>query len=150
MSFSIHSFLMGLATFSTTYTIVRFVSYLSGLPHIGMIILIFIASLIAYFSRESIGKAIAAIYLAATVLISYLVHIYFEYGVRANQFPWPYEWKVQDELNGNEILNVILFQKSEASFVILVIASIVAIYFYLKLSKVGHARESQSSIVINS
>lgn len=150
MSLSIHSFLMGFATFSTTYTIVRFISYLAGLPHIGMIILIFVASLLAFYSRDAVGRLIATIYLTATVVISYLVHLYFEYGVKLYQFPWPYERNVKNNVDSSELLNMILFQKSEASFVILVIASVVAIYFYLKLSKVGLARNSQSSVVIGS
>ena len=115
-----------------------------------MIILIFVASLVAFYSREAVGKVISVIYLFATVVISYLVHLYFELGVIAKQLPWPYELNADIATNSDEVLNTILFQKSEASFVLLVVASIVAIYFYLKLSKLDSANKLQNSIIIRS
>ena len=135
MSGSIHKFLMALGAFSTTYTISKIIVAVSSMPHIGTIILIFIASVIAFFSKETIGRFISTIYLVSTAIVSYFVEIYHALGVMKFSLPWPY--RGSSSIDNNDAM-LTVFQKSEASFILLVLICIFSVYYYMRKIKSIH------------
>ena len=132
MSTTIHKFLMALGSFCATYTFTKFIIAICGMPHIGTIFLIFVAAVLAFYSNEALGKVISALYLIATVVVSYMVELYYTMGVVTHSFPWPYE--INRPAENNEVM-LAVFQKSEASFVLLVIICIFSVYYYMRKLK---------------
>ncbi len=129
MPISIHAFLMGIATFSTTYTVSRFISEVSVTPHIGTIFLIFVTSALAFYSKKKQSKFIATIYLFFTMMVSYLVNLYHTIAVVTHSLPWPYQ-VMNNEHKNHDLASS--YQIAELCFILLIMIGMIAVYYYLK------------------
>lgn len=128
---------MGLATFSTSYTVTRLITGLAEMPHIGTIFLVFISSAFAFYSKQLLGKLIATIYLLILVLVSFFIDLYYKLGVTAYSLPWPYSNK--NDIDRDNLLLQPSYQIAEVSFILLCLLSVLAVHCYIK--KIKSARK---------